>query len=721
MNNESTPNTSEIVKDISLLYMWDYLPNDVREKFCKIDIEKGCSKFQECDIKGTNPNCYLRRPEWCKEFISERNKEQIPNPSGILIPKICKCDKDKIYRDCSPCPYYGCVIPGENELNCPFTKISGEKNRFRYQKLQRNPYTHIWCYITRKKFREYQRNNNLWAASFIYRDVLARDQEAYYLMKNPVAPIQFLSTHFNSSQKSWEPIEDEQLRWHVISSVRKKVGLKQFELIEEYKRLNEMEKSLGAIIVEDGEFSFFLLLWRLKRISEASAFEIEKINKKVSIKVVDAEKELFDSIRLLGLGDDFSMKWHEINNEKDYIDTSILDEFKILGLIKIKNKNSFEVTDRFEYLMYWLENFNPDLNNSVFEQKLNVDHTINIDLSTKIISSDNIQNLSSYILDIGENLDIKDIEAIARFPLVGHYYIRRGFFTPLHWIVFPIMYYEKNKRFTIFENKEKTKRIPIGLFIGLFYCPFAKFDKKFFLQTYQRWSPIINIIYPSTNQYFLENIIEKYNRKEMLALGIGAWAHELNNKTGVELVEAIKKLKASFPNKIEEIYQIEKTIKNLADSLNTRLSCLRGDHKKDYFDLNVILDELVNEYQNKCNFKIHENNCTIYGNKFYIKEVLKMRLNDAILNGDASFSVRKIKKNDNDDYLKIKIESLGLLPAKVIRFQSTGEYYPSSHGDRDAFGIPYCFKVIERHNGLINCNNIDSKNRCFFHIFLPVT
>ena len=106
-------------------------------------------------------------------------------------------------------------------------------------------------------------------ASYLYKDINNENHPTYYLMKNPFACLQLLSTDFHDPQKTWEALSEEQVRWHAIAAAREQtIGTRLFDLFED--DTSELrctrEQELGIICVEDGEFSAFLLRWMFLRL-----------------------------------------------------------------------------------------------------------------------------------------------------------------------------------------------------------------------------------------------------------------------------------------------------------------------------------------------------------------------------------------------------------------------------------------------------------------------
>jgi hypothetical protein len=720
--SDKVPTVAEIVQDISKLFMWDCLPTKEQEKHCRIVKTGGCLKFNECDLREPpqqDKNCYMHKNGWCEQLIRTRKRSILPNPTGIRTYECKDCTHQLFHRDCYPCPYYGCIIPNEEINSCPYTVIFKERGNFSNSKL--NQYSRIWCYLTRRKFRDFQHKNHLWAASFLYREILSDPPESYYLMKNTIAPLQFLSTHFKDKDKLWEPISDEQIRWHVISDIREKdkSNLKQFKILEEFKRLTALEKKLGVIIVEDGEFSFFLLLWRLKRLSAAPEFDLLDIGKKVTIDLLDPEKKLLKSLKEKGLENDTKSCWLEINQNEGTIRTSIIDELITLGLLDSK-RGHFRATERLLYLLDWIYRHSTEESiefESIFNIHLNFsmpnDLAIKIhDRNSKLDAGDITSFVNAILSSIPANLSIEQIEANARFPLIGHFYIRRGFATSIHWILFPVMYYDENHPRKLIPDP--SGKVPIGLFIGLFHCSYNRFNTTFFTNLYNTWIPIIDVIKNATNQYFLENIIEDIKPRLRLAVQMGRLQHELNNS--VEL----------FSHDIA-IDTLQTEVIRFRDEIGKLLISWESRPVKFSFK-EIIPDELIDYVRDKTG-TLPFSEIQLFGFSIDLKWAIAKRYSEARQKAEAvgkgqntTFDISIIDISGKR-FLEIIISNPGRFPENVITFNKTRKIYKSTNSNRPARGIPLCYEAIEYHNGIAIAENSEDGSKdgmAIFSIQLPI-
>lgn len=583
MTDES--NFLRICGEIARRYSADYVSPDVRSEWCKISKTNGCSKYQECSKAWGNLCWAARERRWCPALRLGATGDARPNPAAILLEQCggrCRHD-DPNYRDCIPCPFYGCVLPGEaedsDETKCPYQWCY--RDRVSLDSPRQNPFRLLQCYVTRDEFRTFQRDDlRLVAASFLYKDIFSPSVPIYYLMKNPFACLQFTSTHITDREKPWEPLVDEQLRWHAIAAARKEgVGRAVFDLLEGVDpesptthpvwRQSQPEKELGVIVVEDGEFSAFLVRWMCLRIAGANGgtFAPVALDQEVSIPISEQESAIIDTLRSVGITPESPVV------RDGLVRTSIAILFRDIGIVTADRRPtprmaSFaswmlrNIDDRREHGLqgtrYREISFctrNHDLLGLPTSDEALDDA---ISLLCRLLSASRAEtpapvpaeDLTSLARLISTNgggglpasEELAHLERFCRFPLAGHYQVRQGLQYPLSWVVFPVLMHPGRVGIAP-AVKDRPPNRPVGVFIGIALQehgldrtdPFTYAD---FRTRILRTKTVGNLIAKAPNDDFIDNVLQKYWAFTGLGAAGQAAIHYIRNLSQRTSIEA---------------------------------------------------------------------------------------------------------------------------------------------------------------------------------------
>ena len=711
-----------ICNTIQILLATDCRDKDFARQWCAVQEGKGCRKSRECRkaSSGRMPSrCWSSRPAnaWCPKLrgVEEADRKR-PNPTAILGPACAECAERGQYRDCEPCPYYGCLLGADVEKDdddtlCPFAWCYSSRDDL--SNPRPNPFRFLQCFVTRPDFRKFQRSTlRLVAASYLYKDINDESHPTYYLMKNPIACLQFLSTHISHAGKRWEPFEDEQVRWHAIASARReRLGASLFDLLagKGRERCSPLEQELGVVCVEDGEFSAFLLRWMLVRMLVKQGGRLPALQQRVAIPLREEEKVLIDDLTKIGLAAP------RPRIKDDRILTSVLDVFQDLGLID----RSARPTTRMASLTQWLNDLSyaasrsrllgrrrlaeeprPDMvparqhasilfgpparAQAARERRQQLRHVVRWAKARR--PDHDYQHIRELVSLLGRcdgnslNNDtlVAGVEKASRFPLAAHYQVRQGFDTPLMWIVFSVLCYRTDPHMMVLEPETAVRR-PIGLFIGLQHQDSSRPMKRVsFRVAVARLRTVGTLLAVATNHDFLNTVLQKYVALSGTAFAGLAAAHVIRNMSPDPLsLESVPDL--DLRGAIEQARERAKAdwarVLGIADALLS-LGFAKSNRGAEPFDLRQMIDSLVKAKQPQLapmgvRLEVHgPASCPVRGNEEAIRIfVVEELLANAI--GECEYLIEHGDQGDSSASHSCKRETSALCISLSLHLQSS--------------------------------------------------